>query len=53
MITRRALVSMTTTGLLAAASRSALADPPTANDPVAIINAIYARVAKGKGDGGG
>jgi hypothetical protein len=27
--------------------------PPTANDPVAIINAIYARVAKGKGDGGG
>ena len=44
---------MATTGLLIAASRSALADPPTANDPVAIINAIYARVAKGKGDGGG
>jgi hypothetical protein len=53
MITRRALVFMAATGLLAAASRTALADPPTADDPVAIINAIYARVAKGKGDGGG
>ena len=50
MITRRALVF---TGLLATASRSALADPPTPNDPVAIVSAIYSRVAKGKGDGGG
>ncbi len=53
MITRRALVSMATTGLLAAPWRTALADPPTANTPVAIINAVYARVASGKGDGGG
>ena len=50
MITRRALVF---TGLLATASRSALADPPTPNDPVAIVSAIYARAAKGKGDAGG
>ena len=48
MITRRALVF---TGLLATASRSALADPPTPNDPVAIVSAIYVRAAKG--DGGG
>jgi hypothetical protein len=53
MITRRAIIFTGATGLLVAASRSAFADPPTANDPVAIINAIYARVAKGKGDGGG
>jgi hypothetical protein len=51
MITRRALIL---TGLLAgAASRRAIAAPPSANDPVAIVNAIYARAAKGKGDGGG
>ena len=53
MITRRALVFTCTAGLLATVSWSALADPPTPNDPVAIINAIYARAAKGKGDGGG
>jgi hypothetical protein len=53
MITRRALVFTATTGLLAMASRRALADPPPANDPVAIITAIYARVAQGKGDSGG
>jgi hypothetical protein len=52
MITRRALV-LTAAGLFATASQSAFADPPIADDPVAIINAIYARVAKGKGDGGG
>ena len=34
-------------------SRFARAAPPSANDPVAIVNAIYARAAKGKGDGGG
>jgi uncharacterized protein DUF3828 len=50
MITRRALIF---TALLATAPRNALADPPTPNDPVAIVNAIYARAAKGKGDGGG
>jgi hypothetical protein len=53
MITRRTLVFTGTAGLFVTASRSALADPPTPNDPVAIINAIYARAAKGKGDGGG
>jgi hypothetical protein len=51
MITRRVL---TLTGLSAfAASPLALAAPPVANDPVAIVTAIYARAAKGKGDGGG
>ena len=42
------------TGLFAfAASHFALAAPPAAHDPVAIVNAIYARAAKGNGDGGG
>jgi Protein of unknown function (DUF3828) len=50
MITRRALLL---TGLLTGASRAALAAPPSPADPVAIVNAIYARAAKGKGDGGG
>ncbi len=54
MITRRALMLTGTAGLFAlAASRAVLAAPPSANDPVAIVNAIYARAAKGKGDGGG
>jgi hypothetical protein len=53
MTTRRALVLTGVTGLLAALSPSAFAVPPTSNDPVAIVNAIYARAAKGKGDGGG
>jgi hypothetical protein len=53
MITRRTLVLIGTANLFAMAARSALADPPTANDPVAIINAIYMRVAKGNGNGGG
>ncbi len=49
MVTRRAL---TLTGLAAfAVSPFALAASPS--DPVAIVNAIYARAAKGKGDGGG
>jgi hypothetical protein len=52
MITRRRLILISTAGLLASAvSRRALAAPPAANDPVAIVNAIYARAAKGKGDG--
>jgi len=51
MITRRALALTGTAALLASAvSRAA---PPSTNDPVAIVNAIYARAAKGKGDGGG
>jgi Protein of unknown function (DUF3828) len=54
MITRRALTLSGMTGLSAlAVSHFALAAPPSANDPVAIVNAIYARAAKGKGDGGG
>jgi hypothetical protein len=53
MITRRTLVLTGATGLAAAVSCPVLAAPPSPNDPVAIINAIYARAAKGKGDGGG
>ncbi len=53
MITRRALISTAMTGLLTGAmARPALAEPPSP-DPVAILTAIYARAAKGKGDGGG
>ena len=51
MITRRAL---TLAGLAAfAVSPFALAAPPATSDPIAIVNAIYARAAKGTGDGGG
>jgi Protein of unknown function (DUF3828) len=50
MITRR-LVLLGTTVLIAAGPARAASTAP--NDPVAIVNAIYARVAKGKGDGGG
>jgi len=54
MITRRALLRSSAPGLLAGAlSRRAFAAPPPANDPVAIVTAIYARAAKGKGDSGG
>ena len=53
MVTRRRFVLGCTTGLLAAASHPVLAAPASANDPLAIVNAIYARAAKGKGDGGG
>src|SRR3982074_1801169 len=53
MITRRAFVLTAAIGLLAAASRPALADPASANDPRSIVNAIYTRAALGKGDGGG
>jgi hypothetical protein len=52
MITRRTLVFTGTSGLFVAVARGALADPPP-DDPVAIINSIYARAAQGKGDGGG
>jgi hypothetical protein len=50
MITRR-LVLLSATVFIAAGSAQAASTAP--NDPVAIVNAIYARVAKGKGDGGG
>ena len=54
MITRRTLLLTVTAGFFAVAlPRFALAAPPLAGDPVAIVNAIYARAAKGKGDGGG
>jgi hypothetical protein len=53
MITRRALISTGMAGLLAGVSRRTLAAPPAPSDPVAIVNAIYARAAKGKGKGGG
>ena len=54
MMTRRALVLTGATGLAAAISHAALAKPASPpNDPVAIVNAIYARAAKGRGDGGG
>ena len=54
MITRRALISTGIAGLFAGAvARPSLAEPASANDPVAILTAIYTRAAKGKGDGGG
>jgi hypothetical protein len=54
MITRRALILTGTAGLSArAVFQPALAAPPSPNDPVAIIQAIYIRAAKGKGNGGG
>jgi nucleoside diphosphate kinase len=54
MTTRRTLILIATAGLSAnALSRFAFAAPLSANDPVVIVKAIYARTAKGKGDGGG
>ena len=53
MIARRSLLLAAAAVLLGGAvANHALAAPP-ADDPVTIVNAIYARVAKGKGDGGG
>jgi hypothetical protein len=52
MITRRSLLFTATSGLLAAISVGALA-APIANDPLAIVNAIYTRVVSGNGDLGG
>jgi hypothetical protein len=51
MITRRSLVL--TSLLVATEAPLARAEPASPDDPVVIINAIYARAAKGKGDGGG
>ncbi len=53
MIDRRALTLTGLAGLLAGISRSVSAAPPSPSDPVAIVNAIYVRAAKGKGDSGG
>lgn len=53
MIARRALILSGMAGLFAGVSRHVLAAPPAPADPSAIVNAIYARAAKGKGDGGG
>jgi len=54
MITRRALILTGIAGLFAGAVvRPSLAEPASANDPAAILTAIYTRAAKGKGDGGG
>jgi hypothetical protein len=52
MIDRRSLILTGVAGLFAG-TRRANAAPPTADDPLKIVNAIYARAAKGKGDGGG
>jgi len=51
MITRRSLVL--TSLLIATGAPLSRAEPATSDDPVAIVTAIYTRVAKGKGDGGG
>jgi hypothetical protein len=55
MLTRRSLVLTGFTVLVAGAALNpaAAAPPPAPVDPVAILTAIYARVAKGKGDSGG
>lgn len=53
MITRRTLISNGAASLLAATIiHAARAAPPAANDPLAIVNAIYVRAAKSKGDAG-
>ncbi|MHC2619123.1 hypothetical protein ACVIW2_001155 [Bradyrhizobium huanghuaihaiense] len=49
MLTRRSFVAAS---LLAGIS-PALAETPAPADPLATLTAIYARAAKGKGDGGG
>ena len=48
MLTRRSLIAAS----LFAATVPALAPTPAPNDPATILTAIYARAAKGKGDGG-
>ena len=50
MIIRRELILSGAAGLLAA---TLPLKAPAADDPAGIITAIYTRVAKGKGDGGG
>jgi Protein of unknown function (DUF3828) len=54
MLTRRSLLLASLTGLSVAMDvGGARAQSPAPGDPVAVITAIYSRVAKGKGDGGG
>jgi hypothetical protein len=56
LITRRTLVVTGATALLAGAishPAPALGEPVTPDDPRSIINDIYTRAARGKGDGGG
>jgi Protein of unknown function (DUF3828) len=54
MPTRRTLLVRALIALFAAGDHyMARAEPPPANDPVAIVTAIYTRAARGKGDGGG
>ena len=50
MVTRRKLILSGAAGLLAAALPQTML---AADDPAGILTAIYARVAKGKGDSGG
>ncbi len=51
MLTRRTFVLAALCGV--AAPAAAFAQSPSQDDPVAFITAIYTRIAKGKGDGGG
>ncbi len=53
MITRRNLITSVAGLLAGGVSRDAWAAPASSSDPAAIVTAIYARAAKGKGDGGG
>ena len=54
MLTRRTLALASLIGILAAGDRRfARAEPPSANDLVAIVIVIYTHAATGKGDGGG
>jgi Protein of unknown function (DUF3828) len=54
MIDRRTLVLTGVAGLFSGiTAHRAIAAPPTPDDPVKIVNGIYARAARGKGDGGG
>ena len=53
MVTRRQLIVTATAALSATLPHWALAAPPARNEPAGIVTAIYARAAKGKGDGGG
>jgi hypothetical protein len=53
MIARRSLIVASVALLGSAVAPHALAAPPAGDDPVAIANAIYTRVTKGKGNSGG
>jgi hypothetical protein len=52
MITRRSLL-VSAAVMFGSAILDQAAAAPDPDDPTAIVNAIYVRVAKGKGDGGG